>query len=145
MYNEIPYGHGLVTGESGYATVFHNSNQSRSALSLIYGKENADDDGGSTSYLLNIRGAETDPPMIAINPGLYVDHMDPPTYIRRTKCLVFGRNGLNSAYSTQLINRVNNLPAPIIRRNPSDDWPVNILKANLDESGTRTSFIGDLL
>lgn len=144
-YNKIPFGHGLVTGETGYATVFHNSNRSRSALSLIYGKKNADDDGGNTSYLLNIRGAQTNPPMIAINPGLYVDHMDPPTYIRRTKCLVFGRNGLNSAYRNQLINRVNNLATPIIRRNPSNAWPVNILKSNLNKSGTRTRFIGDLL
>lgn len=144
-YQDLPYGHGLVTGETGYATVFSNKNRSRFAMSLVYGKKNAVDSGGSTSYLLNLRGAQTNPPMIGLNPGLYVSHMDPPTHIKRVKCLVLGRNGLNAAYRNQLITRVNALAAPTINRNPSTTWPVNTLKANLNKTGTRTRLIGNLL
>ena len=142
-----PFGHGSVTRNTGYATMFKNNNRSRNAISMVYGNKKPDD--ADTLYILNIASRSGDHPivgpMIAINPGLYVSHMDPPTYIKRTKYLVYSEKGLTSAHRNKLVSLVNEIEKPIVSRNPGGAWPINVLKGQLNQNGSRTSNLGELI
>ncbi len=146
----MPFGHGSVTGESGYATMFHNSFRGRDVISLVYGTQDVYDFFDESFYLLNIRGRsgilpDGSVPMMAINPGIYVGHMDPPTYISRSKVLVFGSDGLTADYKQLLDNKVKSLARPIIQRSPRNNSLINGLKSNLTRSGLRSHAIGTLI
>lgn len=129
--------------KNGFFTVFDNDYRtSKPAFSVVYGTKLP---GNNSDYRLNMLprfGSIT--PMMCAMPAIYVYDAYPGVMIDRTIKLVYGPDGLTSAYRDQLTSSASLLQAPSIMRS-NEGWPYGVLENNINKSGARTADLADLL